>query len=178
MSVEISLYAERFEEFIKSVLFLIDTVYPRVVSNRYEEMIGLRLLYEVGHARGSRMGRDEERRMSQWIIPIRDHPSIDYAMKFSYALRVGNYIQFGKLLAIADPLQWILIRDSLGGIREHTFHVFYSAYRSLPLEFMCKWMNFTDHQRCIDYCNRVHSKDSPPLEWDEDTMYFRRGEMI
>ena len=180
MSVEISLYGERFEEFIKSILFLIDAVYPRIVSNRHEEMIGLKLLYEVCHAEGFRMGgRDEERWMSKWVLPIRDHPSIDYAMKFSYALRMGNYIQFGKLFTIADPLQKILIKNFLESMREHTFHVFRLAYRSLPLEFMCKWMNFTSDQMCIDYCScQGHSKESPSIEWDQDTMYFRKREMM
>lgn len=169
MSVEISLHAERFEEFVKSIYMLLDTVYARLISDRYADMIGLRLLYEMCYV--GYMKRDTERWMSTCLPLIRDHPSVDYAMNIYRAINLGNYVQFIDLFTKADPLQTILVKCAMSRMRERALNVCRIAYLSLPVHIMQGFLNFKDTSTCIEYI-KSHSEQSMNL--DDAVVYFRK----
>jgi hypothetical protein len=167
-SVEITLYASNFEEFAKSIHVLIETVYARIYSHRYAEMIGLKLLYDmcyVGH-----LDLNIERSMSLYASSLHHHPAIDYAMRLYRAIQYGHYRQFTKLVRKANPLQATLVTRAIPRMQERTMYVCRAAYLSLPIDVLQEFLDMSDISTCTDYIMK-HCPSSVRVE--HAVVYFQ-----
>ncbi|KAI9017588.1 hypothetical protein BC832DRAFT_545135 [Gaertneriomyces semiglobifer] len=178
-SASLCLTARNFPELLKSLISLVNVVYPehlksarshsRSLSNRATHTSYL-LLYFACYSRSASEFMGIYRSLP---LDLQLHDRVQFALTVLRAIRRCDYVRLRDIWDTAQAEDRVFLEDVLASQRQKTFGVLRKAYYTYPTKMLQKYLVFSTTEEMTDFLGKNLGEESLAERIKGETVHLR-----